>query len=122
MSATATRKRKAFTAEQREEWREQKQARANSVLDEVVGMFERDELPDLIAQTTIARLEGAPIGRWSLLNQLQAIKASTTDARGFRQWQEVGRQVKRGCRAFYILGPRMIGEEDPTLERRTRSA
>jgi hypothetical protein len=31
--------------------------------------------------------------------------AGTNDARGFRQWQEVGRNVSRGSRAFRILGP-----------------
>lgn len=29
----------------------------------------------------------------------------TADARGFRQWQEVGRHVKKGSKAFPILGP-----------------
>jgi antirestriction protein ArdC len=39
----------------------------------------------------------------------------TSDARGFRQWNEVGRHVKRGARAFYIPGPttRKVREEDP---------
>ena len=31
--------------------------------------------------------------------------AGTNDARGFRQWQEVGRTVSHGSRAFHILGP-----------------
>jgi hypothetical protein len=31
--------------------------------------------------------------------------AGTADARGFRQWQEVGRSVSKGAKAFYILGP-----------------
>jgi len=29
----------------------------------------------------------------------------TEDARGFRQWQKVGRRVKKGAKAFYILAP-----------------
>ncbi len=29
----------------------------------------------------------------------------TEDARGFRQWQQVGRYVKKGSRAFYIIAP-----------------
>ena len=28
-----------------------------------------------------------------------------SDARGFRQWQEVGRSIKKGEKAFYILSP-----------------
>jgi antirestriction protein ArdC len=31
--------------------------------------------------------------------------AGTEDARGFKQWQEAGRRVKKGAKAFYILGP-----------------
>jgi hypothetical protein len=31
--------------------------------------------------------------------------AGTSDARGFRQWQEVGRSVRKGAKALYILGP-----------------
>ena len=32
----------------------------------------------------------------------------TNDARGFRQWQEVGRHVKEGAKAITILAPRFI--------------
>ena len=31
--------------------------------------------------------------------------AGTSDARGYRQWQDVGRHVRRGAKASYILGP-----------------
>lgn len=31
--------------------------------------------------------------------------AGTEDARGFRQWSEVGRSVNKGTKAFWILGP-----------------
>jgi antirestriction protein ArdC len=34
------------------------------------------------------------------------VLAGTTDARGFRQWQEAGRRVKKGSRAIRILAPR----------------
>jgi antirestriction protein ArdC len=42
-----------------------------------------------------------------------------TDARGFRQWQEVGRQVKKGEKAFYILGPisKKVTDKDTGEER-----
>ena len=33
------------------------------------------------------------------------------DARGFRQWQQVGRSVKGGSKAFYIMVPRMTWRE-----------
>jgi hypothetical protein len=30
---------------------------------------------------------------------------NTEDARGFRQWQQAGRRVNKGSKAFYILAP-----------------
>jgi antirestriction protein ArdC len=37
--------------------------------------------------------------------------AGTNDARGFRQWKEVGRHVKKGAKAFTILAPRFIKKQ-----------
>jgi antirestriction protein ArdC len=65
------------------------------------------KLPDAIAQTTLARPSGdSPMGGWSLPNQLLCILAGTTDARGYRQWEEAGRHVVKGSRALRILAPR----------------
>jgi antirestriction protein ArdC len=36
----------------------------------------------------------------------------TSDARGFRQWQEAGRQVRKGAKALHILVPRFSRSED----------
>src|SRR5580692_10390172 len=72
-----------YTEAERVAWREQKRAEADSALGEIVDMFETGELPELVAQTMIARAEGvAPMVQWSLGNQLLAIRAGTTDARG----------------------------------------
>ena len=42
----------------------------------------------------------------------------TEDARGYRQWQDVGRHVRKGSKAFYILGPVFVKKHlestDPT--------
>ncbi len=45
--------------------------------------------------------------------------AGHSDARGYRKWQEVGRQVKKGEEAFYILIPctRTIEDEDTGEEK-----
>ena len=43
---------------------------------------------------------------WSLGNQLLCLLNGTCDARGFRQWKHVGRNVQKGARAVYILGPK----------------
>jgi antirestriction protein ArdC len=88
---------------------------AEAALAAVLELFESGELAERIAETVIARAEGeSPAANWSLGNQLLMLLAGTTDARGYRQWQEVGRHVRKGARAFYILAPikRKIRERD----------
>ena len=68
-------------------------------------MFETGELPAAVARTVIRSNGNRPSDRWSLANRLIMLAHGTFDARGFRQWQEVGRRVKKGARAFYILAP-----------------
>jgi hypothetical protein len=94
-----------------------RQERADEALRSILDLFESDELPERIAETVIARAEGcSPSANWSLGNQLLMLLAGTTDARGFRQWKEVGRSVDKGAKAVYILGPvtRKIRETDET--------
>jgi N-terminal domain of anti-restriction factor ArdC len=81
-------------------WRE----RANIELDKIVQLFSTARLPDLCAKALIAAPE-KPSSKWSLGNQLLMILAGTSDARGYRQWNEVGRYVRKGSKAFHILGP-----------------
>ena len=88
---------------------------AEEALASVLELFESGELPEKIAQTVIARAEGtSPMVNWSLGNQLLVILAGSSDARGYRQWQEVGRHVRKGAKATYILAPstRKIRETD----------
>lgn len=99
------------------------EAKAAAALGSVLEMYETGELPDAIAQTVIRRLTtDMPMNAWSLGNQLLAFRAGTVDARGFRQWEQVGRAVRKGARAFYILGPvvRKVEEEDDQGKKTTR--
>jgi len=81
-------------------WRE----RANAELDRVVRLFSTMQLPDLCAKAIITS-PAKPSSKWSMGNQLLMLLAGTDDARGFRQWIEVGRSVSKGAKAFHILGP-----------------
>ena len=95
---------------------------AEEALLSVLDLFESGELPEKVAQTVIARqAETSPMVNWSLGNQLLAILAGTTDARGYRQWQEAGRHVRKGSKALYILAPstRKIREQDETTGEET---
>jgi hypothetical protein len=100
-------------AEKRAERRKVSNERAPAALEEVLGLFESGDLPSMVARTVIARQESdSPIAYWSLGNQLLALLAGTSDARGYRQWQEAGRHVVKGSRAFHILGPSTRKVED----------
>ena len=99
-------------------WRE----RANTELEKVVRLFSTTQLPDLCAKSLISAPE-VPSSKWSMGNQILMLLAGTSDARGYRQWQDVGRYVRRGAKAFHILGPVLVqkpveneGEEEETAE------
>src|SRR4051812_26164018 len=62
-------------------------------------------LPAPLAHLFIRQREEVPCRRWSWRNQLIAALHGFSDARGYRQWEGVGRHVKRGERSFYILAP-----------------
>ncbi len=81
-------------------WRD----RANAELEKVVALFSSRELPDLCAKALI-NSPAKPSSKWSMGNQLLMLLAGTTDARGFRQWNEVGRWVGKDKKATWILGP-----------------
>jgi len=84
--------------------------RANQEIDRLLALFESDEIPDAVARAVIPPLD-VPCSKWSLPNKLLTMMAGTADARGYKQWQEVGRHVKKGARAFGILAPRLATVE-----------
>jgi hypothetical protein len=79
---------------------------AEAAAQKVLRVFEDTNLlPRPLAQVFIRRKDSPHCRKWSWGNQLLVILNGFTDARGFKQWQEVGRSVKKGEKAFYILGP-----------------
>lgn len=69
--------------------------------------FRDGVVPARLARTLLIP-EAAPSRRWTAANRLlAALQNHEIDPRGFRQWQEVGRRVKKGARAAFILGPRL---------------
>lgn len=85
--------------------------RVRETLDAVVAAFEAGDVPAAVARATFPPAD-IPLARWSLRNRMLAMLSHTGDARGFRQWQGVGRQVRKGARALYILGPRLARKRD----------
>lgn len=94
--------------------------KAEETAARLVSLFETGSLPAALAPVMVTTPDGVPSGRWSWSNRLLAALAGHPDARGFRQWQEVGRNVKKGEKAFCILAPLFAkmkdaetGEEKP---------
>ncbi len=71
-------------------------------METVLKAFEDN--PEKVA-LAIFKGNGKPSDSWSFFNRLIMLMNETADARGFRQWQKIGRRVKKGAKAFYILAP-----------------
>jgi hypothetical protein len=77
--------------------------RIKEAMETLLKIFKEDNL-EKVARA-VFRGSDVPADKWSFLNRVLMYLNDTEDARGFRQWQQVGRYVKKGSRAFYIIGP-----------------
>jgi len=82
-------------------------------LNSILEAFEAGNIPEAVAYSMFP-IPDLPSSKWSLLNRITVFLSGTADARGFRQWNEAGRHVKKGAKAVYILVPRMIKRETPS--------
>jgi N-terminal domain of anti-restriction factor ArdC len=79
---------------------------AEAAAQAILRAFEDTKtLPKPLAQVFIRCKDRPHCRKWSWNNQLLVVLHSYTDARTFNQWQEVGRSVKKGEKAFHILSP-----------------
>jgi len=98
--------------------------RAEECAQTILAAFEGGDLPKALAPVFINRKDNVPCRAWSWSNQLMTALSGTADARGFRQWQAVGRNVKKGSKAFPILVPlekKRTEKDKKTGEEETRS-
>lgn len=63
---------------------------------------------EMIAYAVFESQKGYPSDSWSFLNRLIMFCSGTEDARGFRQWNQAGRRLKKGTKAFYITVPGLV--------------
>ncbi len=88
--------------------------KAAQAAQDILGAFQNPgNLPAPLAQVFIHRKDRSPCRAWSWRNQLIVALRGHSDARGFRQWQAVGRHVRKGENAFYILSPCVKRVMDP---------
>jgi len=91
-------------------------AKAQASINKVIEMFQNG---DISAITEVARIRldpSAPARYWSLSNKvISFIQSGELDCRGFKQWEKLGRKIKKGSHAVYILRPvtiKTLKEED----------
>lgn len=83
--------------------------KAQTALDRVVNQFRQGDLAPLVQVARLRMSGDTPASRWTFSNQVLAYaQTGELDCRGYRQWQEAGRQVKKGARAAYILRPMTV--------------
>ena len=78
-----------------------------SAVSKLMTMFQSGSFPAQLATTIIRRNEAdeIPSDSWNIGNRILMSAQNTSDARGYNQWLEVKRQVKKGSKAIYIFAP-----------------
>jgi len=97
---------------------------AESAAGHILEAFRAGNVPKALAPIFVRRKDDVPCRSWSWSNQLLTALAGHSDARGYRQWQEVGRHVKKGQKAFHILVPivgKTVGKNPETGEEEERT-
>ena len=86
--------------------------KAKTILEKFVQSAKDGTLPKKISEVTHPSID-VPSNKWSINNRLAMAFQGTLDARGFCQWNEEDRGVKKGSHAIYILAPmvRSINDE-----------
>lgn len=86
---------------------------AELVAQRIISAFEAPEhLPKALAPIFIHRKDDLPSSKWSWHNRLLVVMSGSHDARGIKQWKNVGRNLVKGCHAVWILAPCLKEIED----------
>lgn len=79
--------------------------KAQTVGEQVLAAFKTPDLiPDAMANVFL-KVGDKPSNQWSNMNRFIMALSFTDDARGFKQWLDIGRTVRKGEKAIYILAP-----------------
>lgn len=89
------------------------------IIQKLQEQFESGKVFQYLKPELLVSQNSKPSSSWSLCNKLIMLMNDTHDARGFRQWKEVGRHVKKGAKAFGILAPRFIKKQDEKKQEET---
>jgi antirestriction protein ArdC len=78
--------------------------RVKQVLNVILEKFKSGDIPEALAYSMFPIAE-IPSAKWSLMNRTLMFLSGTMDGRGYKQWQQVDRFVRKGSKAFHILVP-----------------
>jgi hypothetical protein len=78
--------------------------KVKNTLDTIIQKFKTGDIPEVISLSMFP-IPDIPSARWSLLNRTIMFLSGTKDGRGYRQWQEVDRHVRKNSKAIFILVP-----------------
>lgn len=83
--------------------------KARAMLDSIVAKMENGDLSPLVAVARVHLDDSCPASHWTYSNRLLAyLQTGQLDCRGYNQWRTVGRHVKKGSVAAYIIAPRFV--------------
>lgn len=91
--------------------------RVREVYGQLLEAFRAGRVPGALAQVFLVRGD-FPSAQWSWRNRLILALHGHSDARTYRQWRQVGRQVKKGEHACFILRPMTMKKVEELDERR----
>jgi len=89
--------------------------KVKEVLNNILNRFRTGDIPEAIAYSMYP-MPDIPAAKWSLCNRTLMFFAGTSDARGWNQWKQANRFVKKGAKAFHILAPRFGKKENDSGE------
>jgi len=85
--------------------------KAEASLSKLIKRFENGDVAACCAIATFPSPD-FPSSKWSLNNRWLAFaQTGQVDCRGFRQWEKIGRKVRKGSTAAFILRPKMFKVE-----------
>jgi len=93
-----------------------KNQKIKDITDKILELFKTGNIPESIALLTNPKIN-VPLNNWSLRNKLIALAYGTQDARGFNVWKTSNRHVNKGSKAFNILAPLIIKDDDEISEK-----
>ena len=99
-------KKKTYTKAEKKSWTEAKREETKQEMEMLIdNLLNADNISGFLDKKLFKFPDTVPCVKWSMLNQFRMFMINSMDCRGYKQWQSVGRQVKKGSHKATILVP-----------------